>query len=255
MAACAANLRIRSDLHRPGTPYSFAPAPSTRGLRDPRPAWAESRPHDCARVRDPDARDAIDLCRSQATSCGPGPGVLPHRRGVFTWRPAPWRSAPWGRKSAGTKGAQGEACLGEKFCEANPVGAPKASFRRPLRGRLPVLRCCPFARFPGLMLLGKWKKVTRSAEVPSTVRRAAAGRSAGSRRLRPVVKGRGPTLRGGLRPVAQGLVLVQAWSLHRGVLAHITADIPRRMKAARSFVNRASKIGQPGLSCGGCQSD
>src|SRR5215217_5991323 len=41
------------------------------------------------------------------TSCGPGPGVLLHRRGVSSLRPTPWRSAPWGRMSAGKEGAQG----------------------------------------------------------------------------------------------------------------------------------------------------
>ena len=79
--------------------------------------------------------------------------VLEHRRGVFSWRSPPWRSAPWGRKSVGTKGAQGPMS-GERFSsKAKPGGRPEASrleaelSERPLRGRLPVLHCCPSARF------------------------------------------------------------------------------------------------------------
>ncbi len=48
-----------------------------------------------------------------------------------------------GGQSAGLGGhAMGKLCLGEKFCGANPVGAPAllASFRRPLRGRRPALQ-------------------------------------------------------------------------------------------------------------------
>jgi hypothetical protein len=120
------------------------------------------------------------------------PGCWWHRRGVLSLRPAPWRSAPWGRKSAGKEGAQGWAP--ESFCFARPQGSPRAGFRFakenpeggrrpsfwvPLRGGLPVLDSCPFARLPGSLLKGHkgiGKNQCFNPGVAPTQRRAVAGR-------------------------------------------------------------------------------
>ncbi len=81
---------------------------------------------------------------------GPGPRVLAHRWGVSA-RPTPWRSAPGGEKAPAQRERKGfERRKG--FAEGETRRAVRRSLaelsERPLGGRLPVLHCCPFARFP-----------------------------------------------------------------------------------------------------------
>ena len=138
------------------TPCRCGQAPSMTARRGPQLVWAGSRPPARARARDLDGHDGLYSPRSQVTSCGPGPRVLLHRRGVSTSAPLPG-GATWGRRE---RRQEGSARVGrERFCAAEPRGngsghAWAKSFRVPLRSRVPVLDSCPFARLPGPLLKG-----------------------------------------------------------------------------------------------------
>jgi hypothetical protein len=95
-----------------------------------------------ARARDLDVHDGLYSLRSQVTSCGSGPGVRLHRRGVSSLRPAPWRSAPWGRMSAGKEGAQGTLRkLGLQPLEASGR-PPGLASQRPFSAQSPCAEDC-----------------------------------------------------------------------------------------------------------------
>jgi hypothetical protein len=70
--------------------------------------------------------------------------------GAFRLHPTPWRSALWGRISAGKEGAQGHPKKSPGLVVADVLRV----FGVPLRGRLPVLDWCPFARLAGSLLKG-----------------------------------------------------------------------------------------------------
>ena len=53
--------------------------------------WVGSWSPGCARAQDLDGHDALNYVRSQVTSCGPGPRVLPTPLGRFYIRAPPWR--------------------------------------------------------------------------------------------------------------------------------------------------------------------
>ena len=153
MAACGgANLRSRSAPRRPGTPYSFAPVPSTTARRDPLRTWAGSRLLGCTRARGPGAHDGLYwICsRTQPPWARPQGVGAPLGRFYF---PRPFQAErAWGRKERRHKGSARAYERRKVFAVGETRRAVRRSLaelsERPLRGRLPVLHCCPFARFP-----------------------------------------------------------------------------------------------------------
>src|SRR5215218_8385194 len=79
---------------------------------------------------------------------GPGPGVLAHRRDVSLSCAPPMRSATWGAKKRRHEGSA-RAPSEERFSRSETRRAVRLCLaelsERTLRGRLPVLRCRPFA--------------------------------------------------------------------------------------------------------------
>jgi hypothetical protein len=146
-----------------------------RVLRGPQQVWAGSRPPGCARARDPGSRDALHLARSQVTSCGPGPGVLDHRRGV-SYAPHSLAERDLGAKE---RRQGGSARVGPgKFllrktrmtakdyvssCEGKPGGRPKAEFQGALARTTAGATLLPLrAPVPSSLPSGRRDEVGRS---------------------------------------------------------------------------------------------
>jgi hypothetical protein len=135
---------------RPATPGSYGRAQSTRGPRDPLRAWAGSLFPGCARAQGPDARDALHLPRSQDTSCGPGPGVLEHRWGTFTFG-APTCGARHGGEKAPAQRERKGSERRKDFAKQNPEGGqakPGRAFGASLARRTAGATLLPLCALP-----------------------------------------------------------------------------------------------------------
>src|SRR5215211_6019367 len=97
MAACGtANLRSCNDLRPLATPCRCSPTPCMTARRGLQLVWTGFRLPARARARDLDVHDGLYSARSQVTSCGPGPRVLPTPLGRFSISAPLPGGATWG---------------------------------------------------------------------------------------------------------------------------------------------------------------